>query len=238
MNCKTKLFFILLTLIFFNLQAEKIHLSIRYLGLKVVNIMMEDSENKISIYGQSTSLANIAAKLDNRYFVEYDSDYLPIKYSKKIAQKNYFEDRITYYNREKSYAEMISFLDSSKSCEYEIKPSTRDFFSGLYYLRNQEKSGEMWVDANQIIWKITYEFIGKETVNCAIGKVDARIVKITCKKYSDEKPKRSDMLTNNLVNEKNALYFWFTDDEQSIPVKAKYSMKPFPVIWKIESYEK
>ena len=238
MNSKTKLFFILFILIFFSLQAEKIHLSIRYLGLKVVNIVMEDSENQISIYGQSTSLANIAAKLDNYYFVEYDSDYLPIKYSKKILQKNYFEDRITYYNREKSYAEMISFLDSSKSCEYEIKPSTRDFFSGLYYLRNQEKSGEMWVDANQIIWKITYEFIGKETVNCAIGKVDARIVKITCKKYSDEKPKRSDMLTNNLVNEKNALYFWFTDDEQSIPVKAKYSMKPFSVIWKIESYEK
>ena len=238
MNCKTKLFFILFILIFFSLQAEKIHLSIRYLGLKVVNIVMEDSENQISIYGQSTSLANIAAKLDNYYLVEYDSDYLPIKYSKKIVQKNYFEDRITYYNREKSYAEMISFLDSSKSCEYEIKPSTRDFFSGLYYLRNQEKSGEMWVDANQIIWKITYEFIGKETVNCAIGKVDARIVKITCKKYSDEKPKRSDMLTNNLVNEKNALYFWFTDDEQSIPVKAKYSMKPFSVIWKIESYEK
>ncbi len=238
MNYKTKLFFILFIFICFSLQAEKIHLSIRYLGLKVVNIVMEDSENQISIYGQSTSLANIAAKLDNHYFVEYDSVYLPIKYSKKIVQKNYFEDRITYYNRENSTAKLISFLDSSKDCEYKIKPFSRDFFSSLFFLRNQEKSGEMWVDANQITWKIKYEFIGKETINCAIGKVDARIVKITCEKYSDEKPKRSDMLTNNLVNEKNALYFWFTDDERRIPVKAKYSMKPFPVIWKIESYEK
>ena len=203
----------------------------------MVNIVMENSENNISIYGQSTALANIAAKLDNHYFVEYDSDYLPIKYSKKIVQKNYFEDRITYYNREKCYAKMNSFLDSSKDCEYKIKPATRDFFSSLFFLRNQEQSGEMWVDANQITWKVKYEFIGKETINCAIGKVEARIVKITCEKYSDENPKRSDMLTNNLVNEKNALYFWFTDDEQSIPIKAKYSMKPFPVIWKIESYE-
>lgn len=238
MNCKTKLLFILFFIIFFNLKAEKIHLSIRYLGLKVVNILMEDSENKISIYGQSTALANIAAKLDNSYFVEYEPDYLPINYSKKIVQKNYFEDRITYYNRENSTAKMTSFLDSSKDCEYKIKPSTRDFFSSLFFLRNQEQSGEMWVDANQITWKVKYEFIGKETINCAIGKIDARIVKITCEKYSDENPKRSDMLTNNLVNEKNVLYFWFTDDEKSIPVKARYSMKPFPVIWKIESYEK
>ena len=238
MNCKTNFFFILFILICFSLQAEKIHLSIRYLGLKVVNIVIEDSENRLSIYGQSTALANIAAKLDNYYFVEYDSDYLPIKYSKKIVQKNYFEDRTTFYDREKCYAKMISFLDSSKDCEYEIKPLNRDFFSSLFFLRNQEKSGELWVDANQIIWKVKYEFIGKETINCVLGKIDARIVKITCEKYSDKKPKRSDMLTNNLVNEKYALYFWFTDDEQSIPIKAKYSMKPFPVIWKIESYEK
>ena len=45
------------------------------------------------------------------------------------------------------------------------------------------------------------------------------------------------MLTNNLVNDEKSLYFWFTADEQHIPVKAKFAMKPFPVIWKLDSYK-
>jgi len=45
------------------------------------------------------------------------------------------------------------------------------------------------------------------------------------------------MLTNNLVDEKKELFFWFTDDGRKIPVKAKFTSKPFPVYWTLENYE-
>ena len=54
--------------------------------------------------------------------------------------------------------------------------------------------------------------------------------------YLNDEKERSDMLTNNLVNEERSLVFWFSDDEQRLPLKAKFKMKPFAVVWKLNSY--
>ncbi|HHE38958.1 MAG TPA: DUF3108 domain-containing protein [Candidatus Cloacimonetes bacterium] len=236
-----KKFLLLIIIIFIsNLQAEKLHLAIKYIGLKIINAEIEDHNNVLILTAKSTSLANLMAKTDNKYIIEYENDYLPKKYTKIINQSDYFENRYVIYDRQKEIGKRVSFLDSTKTCEYSIHPRCRDFFSALFYLRkNLDKNpGEIWVDANKITWKVTYRVIKKEKLSSPFGKILTKKVKITFQKESSEEKERSDILTNNLVNEKRNLFFWFSDDQENIPIKAKYAMSPFPIIWKLTKYEK
>ncbi len=237
MKIKIK-FVLLLILCFTALSAEEFSLSIRYLGIKIVNVKMEDQDSVLTISANSTTLASIAAKMNNIYQIEYENNYLPKNYRKLIKQRNYIEDRITEYRRERSIANRISKLDNNLNCSYPIHKETRDFFSSLFYLRNNlnRHEGIIWLDANKLLWKAKYEIIGKEEINTKIGKLESYKVKLTFDKYSQSEKERSDMLTNNLVDEDDILYFWFSAGERKIPLKAIYSMKPFPVTWKIESY--
>lgn len=62
-------------------------------------------------------------------------------------------------------------------------------------------------------------------------------MELTFVQISSGEKENTDMLTNNLVNEEKSLLFWFSDDERHIPLKAKFVMKPFSVLWKLESYD-
>ena len=223
-----------------SLPAEKLNLAIKYIGLKIIDAEIEDQNNILNLTAKSSSLANILAKADNKYIIEYEDDYLPKKYTKIIKQSNYFENRFVIYDRVKQIGKRVSFLDSTKTCDYPIHPQCRDFFSALFYLRkNLDKNpGEIWLDANKVTWKVRYQVVDFEKLNSPFGKINTKKVKITFQKVSSEEKERSDILTNNLVNEKRNLYFWFSDDQDNIPIKAKYSMLPFSIIWKLEKYEK
>ena len=228
-----------LIFIFTQVFAERIELSIKYLGLRVVKVLIEDNNNVLSVSAKATSLASVAASMDNIYLVRYTGNYLPEKYSKKVNQRKYFEDRSTTYNRVKKKAYRESFIDSIRNCEYEINPLSRDFFSALFYLRTaiDKEVGNMWLDANKVIWEAHFEVVEKESIKCILGDINTIKVKIDFKKISPEESERSDMLTNNLVSEKNSLYFWFSDDSRRIPVKAKFTLSPFPIIWKLKEYQ-
>jgi len=102
-------------------------------------------------------------------------------------------------------------------------------------LETQDK-GEIWLDANALIWKAKYEITGKEELNTELGSLEAIKVKFTFKQISKGEKENSDMLTNNLVNEDRSLLFWFSNDERKIPLKSKFLMKPFAVTWKMEKY--
>ena len=238
---KLKIKLIVLSLILFATftSAEEIELAIKYLGISVVKVKMTTFDNNITVHARSTSIANIASKMDNFYIIDYIDDYLPEKYTKKINQRKYAEDRETIYNREIREAKRTSLLDPAKNCEYPINKASRDFFSSLFFLRNavDNNEGEIWLDANKLIWKAHYKKIGEEIIKTPLGKLNSIKVQINFEKISNQDEERSDMLTNNLVNEKKPLIFWFSDDERRIPLKAKFIMKPFSVIWKIENYK-
>lgn len=219
--------------------GERIDLTIRYLGLPVVNVVMTDDGEKIEISGKATTIASIAARMNNHYISYYQGDFLTEKYRKIIRQKDYEEDRITGYDRKNLIADRISYLHSNRNKQYPIVPESRDFYAALYYLRqmlNSQSSGEIWLDANAFIWKAEYEVIGSEEINSELGRMQSVIVKFIFRQISQGTKENSDMLTNNLVDEKKSLLFWFSADERKIPLKAKFEMKPFPVIWKLENY--
>lgn len=221
------------------LFAERFEMTISYLGFPVVLATIHDSDNMISVRAKATKIASIAASMDNYYYSLYEGDYLPLSYQKKINQKDYREDFKVYYDRRENIARRQSYLPDGKSKVYPINIESRDFFSALFYLRKicHNPEGTLWLDANGLIWKASFRTLEIEHISSKIGKRPAYKVEITFQQISSEKKTNTDMLTNNLVNEDRALIFWFSADEKRLPLQAKFHMKPFPVIWKLEHYD-
>ncbi|MEA2096477.1 MAG: DUF3108 domain-containing protein [Candidatus Cloacimonadota bacterium] len=238
MSKKFRALVIILLFIPFFLVAETFDLSIKYLGISVVKVSMTDEDSTITITAKSTFIASIASNMDNFYKSVYSVNYLPDSYEKHIDQGDYFENRIIEYNRQTLTAKRISNIFPDRNCEYPIKPESRDFFSALFYLRKaiDEPTGELWIDANKLIWRVEYFVVGKEKISTIFGKRSTIKVKLNFQNYLNREKERTDMLTNNLVNEERSLLFWFSDDEQRLPLKAKFMMKPFAVVWKLNSY--
>jgi hypothetical protein len=220
------------------LNAEQFEVDIKYLGIPAVRVKIVHSDSTISIKAKSSKFASIASKMDNSYDIHYGDLHLPKTYRKKIEQRDYQEDRLTTYYRTLREAERINFADST-SCSYKINPLSRDFFSSLFYLRQNlnEEDKQIFLDANGIIWSATFSKLGEEKIRTFMGKVNTHKYLIQCTKLSEAEQPESDMLTNNLVNEDVPLLFWFTADERKLPVKAKFMMKPFSVVWKLKDYK-
>ena len=238
MSKKFRAIVIILLFIPFSLVAETFDLSIKYLGISVVKVSMIDEDSTLAIRAKSTFIASIASNMDNSYRSVYSGNFLPSTYKKNIDQGDYFEYRTIEYNREKLTAKRISDVSPFYNSEYPIKPESRDFFSALFYLRKaiDVPSGELWIDANKLIWRVEYSVVGKEVISTKLGKKQAIKVEMKFYNHLGGERERSDMLTNNLVNEERSLVFWFSDDEQRLPLKAKFKMKPFAVVWKLNSY--
>jgi len=233
------LLLIILVIIQSNLFAEKLELTVRFIGIKVAKVSMIDQENTLEIKAVSTSIASLATKMNNLYISQYENDYLTISYKKKIQQRDYHEDRITDFDHKNRTATRKSNLNPKLNKYYNIEPGTRDFFSALYFLRFNFKSnsGYLYIDANTLNWKCNYRLVKTEKIKTYLGKKDCLKIAITFSKFSNREPERSDLLTNNLVNEDIELLFWFTNDDLRLPVKAKFMMKPFPVVWVLENFK-
>jgi hypothetical protein len=229
--------FILCGLLFSALKAEQFEVDIKYLGIPAVRVKIVHTDSTISIKAKSSKFASIASKMDNSYDVEYRDLHLPYTYRKEIDQRDYQEDRLTTYHRSRREAERYNFADST-TYSYKINPFSRDFFSSLFYLRDNldEEDKQIFLDANGIIWTATFSKLGEEKIRTFMGKVNTHKYLIQCKKLSEAEQPESDMLTNNLVDEDVSLVFWFTADERKLPVKAKFMMKPFAVVWKLKDY--
>ncbi|MCK9330934.1 MAG: DUF3108 domain-containing protein [Candidatus Cloacimonetes bacterium] len=233
----------LLLLVILNLYSEKLYFDIEYVGISVAKVEFEKTNNEIQIKAKSGKLANFfSISFDNRYYIKCDGTFRPIEYTKAINQKKFLENSVIVYNHQNLNSEYYCSA-SDIYLKYPITETTRDFFSALYYLRNNNLSNNFHIDAAGILWDIQSEFVNQEIINTAIGKLDVNKIKIRFKKLNPDKyhlntqKLKSDILTNNLVNEDNLLYFWFTNDEKKIPVKAQYLMSPFNVNWTIQKIE-
>ncbi len=223
------------------LNAEIYQYKITCLGIRVVDINITNYFNQeiglLRVKADSYFTTSIFPFIHNTYITRYEDDFLPVSYEKHVDQKKYFEDRICTYNRENKTAIMIDRL-KDKTTSYSIMPSSRDFFSALLYISNHlQVKDDIWLDANKLIWKASYEREDKEIIKTSMGKFPAIRIKMRFHKISAEPKENSDMLTNQLVNEDNTLYLWISDDNRHLPLRAKYERKPFPVYWEITSYK-
>ena len=220
-------------------SLETLNYKIVYLGVDIVNVEIRHSSEKkfIDITASTDGLLSSLHELNNSFYVDYQNNFLPLKYKKHTNQKNFFENLTFDYFHQELFTTVIDSIKSEKR-NYAIFPETRDFFSALYYLRyTDEKSGEIFLDARETNWKTNFTFEETEIIELHGQKYFTNRIKLNFQKLSDKEPPKSDMLTNNLVNEDNTLYFWITTDAERLPIKAKYKMKPFSVFWELESYE-
>lgn len=234
----SRIVLVLLLIVPLFLQAEKMVVAIKYLGIKAVHVDIEQDSTGMSVHAKATSIASIASKLNNYYYTSYEGNEYPVSYEKNINQKDYSEKRVIKYNRDLQIATRTSLLDSTLTKSYSIHKDALDFFSALLKLRyTNEDEGDLWLDANGLPWKAHFTFLEKEKIRTFEGKQNCLKYKIDFTNITGRETERSDMLTNNLVSEENSLYIWFTDNEQRLPVKTMFKMSPFSVVWKMESYE-
>jgi hypothetical protein len=233
----------LLFVLFAVLKAETIHFTIDYMGLSVANIRFENERleegSLLTVNASSTRLSSVfAISFDNVYEILSDSLFLPVVYSKNIDQRNFKEISQTMYCFMELEADFHDTV-SGKRHNYRINDDTRDIFTALFYMRTLDlrENISFSIDAAGKMWTITSRFLGTEQLRTTIGSFMTNRVEISFEQYDDTRGLRSDILTNNLVNEDNRLIFWFTDDERQIPVRASYNMRPFNVNWTIRNYE-
>lgn len=230
------LLFVLFT---FALRAETMTFAIRYLGLKVADVTMTDTRNGntglLTVHAVSTPFASHLVQMDNTYTSTYQGDYLTLTYKKRIIQKDYEEDRTTTYNRTANQAERVSRIAAQRNRSYAVRPLARDFFCSLFHSRRHLKD-PLLLDAAGAMWSADCREMEKETLRTVLGRVPTIKVQYTFTAADGAKRERSDILTNNLVSRGDPLYFWFTNDERRIPVRASFRMSPFPVSWELESY--
>jgi hypothetical protein len=222
------------------LFSEKLTFNIEFKGVKVANVEMVHSQPnqqtyEIFVSAKSGFIANVFTyQIDNQFRINTNRDFMPNKLKKDINQRNFTEKSETLYDFSQL---MARYTDDSRDIrrEYKILPGTKDFFSGLYYLRTLDlkQPHSLPIDNNGKLSTIKTRYLRSERIRTAIGTVNTNVVELSFEHYDLEPRVRSDILTNNLSNPDNKLFFWFTDDEYQIPVKAQYVMNKMTVFWSI-----
>jgi len=220
---------------------EVIDLNIEWQGMKVAGVKIEhnytESDHQIKVSAKSSFLANLFTfEMDNTYLLASDSLYLTTSYQKRVAQRKFTENSHTVYNRSALQA-IFSDVPSNTTQDYAIADDTRDFFNALYYLRTRDLTQQhsFTLDNAGRLSKITVKYMGMEKIKTFIGNINTQKVEISFEQIDLAPRRRSDILTNNLVNPENKLYFWFTTGDDKIPVKAHYTMKKHNVYWVVKS---
>jgi hypothetical protein len=231
-----------LSILWVNLYGEVYQYKITCLGIRVVDINITNNFNQDSgnlrVKADSYYTTPIFPTIHNIYITNYVDGFLPTIYEKHVNQKKYFEERVFTYDREKKTATLQDKL-KNRIITYPIMPTSRDFFSALLYIASHlQDKDTIYLDANRLIWTVSYVKEDQEVIKTSIGKLPAIKLKMHFQKISSEPKENTDMLTNQLVNEENTLYLWISDDVRHLPLRAKYERKPFPVYWEIISYKK
>jgi len=235
---KNKLLALFLIIICCYVYGEQMNFDIKYLNISVAKLHFSLHENELMVKAKSTNITSfLTDNIDNLYVVSYRDEYIPVVYKKMIKQEKYKENSTTiYHDNSADYLNTIK----NENFKYAVSQDSREIFTALFYLRNLDLQNQNTInlDVNRNHWQVRSGFVKKCQINTILGKKKSILVKLDFKKIKGAVKIKSDILTNNLVNEKNSLYFWFSDDQYRIPLKAEYQTSPFSVTWLLTNYQK
>ena len=237
---KLTLLIIISNIICCNLSSISAKFIVKSLGLSVANITMDiDRLNKrMTINANSIMTNRMFPHLNNTYEIEYDKDFLPIKYNRDIKQSN-FEDIVqVLYLRNEKIASM-NYKHAKLNRSYLIRQDIMDVFSALSNICKDYKSDwTYYIDGNGVIWQAKTEWMCTEKIKTSIGYQRAEKVKITFSKLDKTQAKAPyiDMVTNNILNENCLMYLWISPTMQ-IPLKASVEKGIVNMHWEIVSIE-
>ncbi len=216
--------------------SNRFSFAIRYLGMKVTEVDLIDSQKDdggtIEVKATSVSFGKLLFRVNNTYKIEYSGSYLPNQYDKMIRQKNFSQHKRNMFDR--SGGRLLTWTDGEYEEFLDMElDNCRDFFSALLSLRVASTIENLTVYANNNLWNGQLTYLGNDVVD----KKKTDKYRIQFSQITDNRTRRSDVLTNNIVKEVSFLYLWITDDEMRLPVKAEYDASPFSVFWTLEDYQ-
>jgi hypothetical protein len=200
-----------------------------------------DSMQTISVNASTRGIFTAFYKLENQYTSTCGIDFSPIKYEKNIIQKDFQEKRVITFNHKDLIArskDMLNYPEITPD-SIQIRKNTYDIFSALFAIREKlpKDTCSFYCLANSNVWKIRFKFLDRETLCLQTQEKKALKYLVQFEQMLDNKDiARTDILTNNLFSENHYLIFWFSDDDNYIPLKARYGMFPFSVYWQLEIY--
>jgi len=159
--------------------------------------------------GKTTGTFDVFFKVRNRYESYIDCNtLLPVLYTENRREGKYRHTDHVVFNHE----------DNKITADKGVFPFTGkvfDFPSAYYFARcldmSNIKIGEkitFHYFLENAIQSLTITYLGKETVECAMGKFN-------CLKFNPT------IIPGNIFKKDSKLYLWITDDRNRIPVKAK-----------------
>ena len=237
MSCKNLACAILFCICAVLLPGLSLEYDIRSLGLKIADLSLTCSiaDGYIEASAVSEEGSAFFPSLDNQYRSEFDENFLPRKYLRKIKQTKLSDQVEVSYFHFAHYAK-VNQQNGKRSFSYAIADSTRDIFSLLAMLiGGRAEPGEYSVDGNGQLWTAYLSKEGRERIRTNLGRFSCTKYALRFKPQSPDKMPYVDMVTHNLLKEDCKLTLWISED--LIPLKAVVNRGLISMSWEIRDYQ-
>ncbi len=189
----------------------------------------QNFEGKSTIHFQATGKTSGAFDIFYKVRNQYDSyidpeTFLPYAYSENIKENSYTRVGTTVFDYSKKVAQ-------NKNGHFSIQTWTRDILSSYFFARSidltQLKIGDK-LDFSYFledsIYPMRIVYLGKEKVNSPTGTYN-------CLKFSPS------VEPGRVFKSDSKLFFWITDDENHIPIKAKADILIGSVVLELKAFK-
>ncbi len=178
---------------------------------------------KVDIYGRTVGMADWFGKVDDHWGTFVDTQtILPHISVRNLKEGNYRKNEVTLFDQEKGMVEVKTIDkntgDYKPSEFFEIAEEARDMIAGYLFMRtlnlNKHKKGDIIIVRGFLedtFYDLEIIYAGKERIKTKAGKFNThKMVPI--------------LPDNKIFSGENAVTFWFSDDENKIPVKIDANM--------------
>lgn len=230
----------LLVLIVSVLNADIYHYSVTYMGIPVTNVEIihrnNDYINTIKARATSKGLVSAFFRLHNRYISYCDSNYIPFRFHKAINQQNLVFDKLIEFNREQDSITVIDNITDQELAKFYHTMPVYDLISFAFASADSKAASKsFFVISDFDIWEFTLSYLQEEYIHTAGKNFICDKYQVKMKRvYDNSIEQATDVLTNNLFDEKTKLFVWYSADNEQIPVKMKFRKLIFSVVLELQ----
>jgi len=183
----------------------------------------QPAQIKLKVQAQTVGVFSFLFKVDNLYETVFSGDnFMPDYLYKKVDQKNIQQTWTIRYHQ----TEHLAVLDSTR--RWEIPPQCHNYFSMLFFLRNQPlQLNETYcfnLDVECLGWQVTAQVLDKTVLS--LNQQDLATIKMELNfapfKCDQQRPWKTDLLTNRIAKEAEPMFIWFGDDDQRLIYRVDY----------------
>ncbi|MDD2331142.1 MAG: DUF3108 domain-containing protein [Candidatus Cloacimonetes bacterium] len=229
---------VLMLLICMCLGAFEFDYNVKSLGLHVAKINIKDDvvRGELSISAVSLLSNKMFPRINNKYLVNYQKDYLPTSYLRLIDQDNNQDSVFVSYKHNEKKAVMKQASQDGQS-SYSLQDNTRDFFTFMIGLSYRKlTSNRYWIDGNGILWLAKIENTGAEILRTKQGKIKTEKFTLRFENTGEAKMPYIDMVTHNVLNQDTIVTLWISAD--NIVHKANVKKGLVNMVWELVNYHK